>query len=54
MKNRTSKQLAEIDAALCDQIMDKWEYRAWIRQELAEIKARLDKLEKPEASPEES
>ena len=42
------KQVAEIDAALCDQIRDKWDYRKMIYQELEDIKARLDKLENPE------
>ena len=42
------KQVAEIDATLCDQIVDKWNYRKMIYQELKDIKARLDKLENPE------
>ena len=39
------KQVAEIDAALSDQIVDKWDYRKMIYYELEDIKARLDKLE---------
>ena len=39
------KQIAEIDAALSDQIVDKWDYRKMIYYELEDIKARLDKLE---------
>jgi len=43
------KQVAEIDATLCDQIVDKWNYRKMIYQELKDIKARLDKLEGADA-----
>ena len=39
------KQVAEIDAALCDQIRDKWDYRKMIYQEMKDITERLDKLE---------
>ena len=46
---RLKKQIAEIDAALSDQIVDKWDYRKMIYQELEDIKARLNKLENPES-----
>ena len=39
------KQVAEIDAALSDQIVDKWDYRKMIYHEMKDITERLDKLE---------